>query len=48
MDHPVRSHASSLEQEADLSMLYLAESFWPVLAIAVLIGAIVGWLTSAK
>ncbi|TWH02963.1 hypothetical protein L614_001500000800 [Ochrobactrum sp. J50] len=29
-------------------MLYLAVSFWPVLVLAVLIGLIVGWLTSPK
>ncbi len=29
-------------------MLYLAVSFWPVLVLAVLIGAGVGWLTASK
>ncbi len=29
-------------------MLYLALSFWPVLVVSVLIGAVVGWLTGSK
>lgn len=29
-------------------MLYLAVSFWPVLVVAVLIGAVVGWLIGSK
>jgi len=29
-------------------MLYLAETFWPVLLAAVLIGIVVGWLGGRK
>lgn len=29
-------------------MLYLVETFWPVLVLAVLIGAATGWLTAEE
>ncbi len=29
-------------------MLYLAETFWPALLVALLIGIAVGWLTTSR
>ncbi|WP_138143652.1 hypothetical protein [Brucella sp. 10RB9215] len=33
---------------AESLMLYLVETFWPVLVLAILIGSATGWLTAGE